>query len=89
MKFSRKLFDSCMQVIWNAVVYDPVADRLSAWRNRKMWSGRNIDNKLTGRLPELTEVIPVEDVSCIIGMFVYCFYFFYNFFLNYVFKIAA
>nr|GMD43539.1 histone-lysine N-methyltransferase ATXR7 isoform X1 [Ipomoea batatas] len=34
----RILFESCMQVMWNAVFYDLIADNSSAWRNRKRWS---------------------------------------------------
>ncbi|KAK6775992.1 hypothetical protein RDI58_026993 [Solanum bulbocastanum] len=34
----RKLFDSCMQRIWNAVFYDHVSEYSSAWRKRKRWS---------------------------------------------------
>ncbi|KAJ8565216.1 hypothetical protein K7X08_007792 [Anisodus acutangulus] len=34
----RKLFDSCMQNIWNAVFYDHVSVFSSAWRKRKRWS---------------------------------------------------
>ncbi|KAJ0764934.1 putative [histone H3]-lysine(4) N-trimethyltransferase chromatin remodeling SET family [Helianthus annuus] len=59
--FSRKLFDSCMQVIWNAVIYDSVADQISVWRKEKMWSSRNVVVESTEKLPELTEEIPVED----------------------------
>ncbi|KAL3618427.1 hypothetical protein CASFOL_038748 [Castilleja foliolosa] len=35
---SRTLFQSCMQVMWNAVFYDPVAEYSSAWKRRKRWS---------------------------------------------------
>ncbi|CAK9178256.1 unnamed protein product [Ilex paraguariensis] len=35
----RMVFDSCMQVLWNAVFYDPVVGYSSAWRKRKRWSG--------------------------------------------------
>ncbi|XP_071685787.1 histone-lysine N-methyltransferase ATXR7 isoform X2 [Rutidosis leptorrhynchoides] len=34
----RKLFDSSMQIIWNAVLYDSVADQLSVWRKEKLWA---------------------------------------------------
>ncbi|KAK9063087.1 hypothetical protein SSX86_016957 [Deinandra increscens subsp. villosa] len=61
--FSRKLFDSCMQVIWNAVIYDSVADQISVWRNGKMWSSHNTVVELTERLPELSPGIPVEDLE--------------------------
>lgn len=60
------LFDYCMQVMWNAVFYDTVAEYSSAWRKRKLWSGhpkfeipagefRNCDQK--------PETLP-DDVSC-------------------------
>ncbi|XP_077212397.1 histone-lysine N-methyltransferase ATXR7-like isoform X2 [Tasmannia lanceolata] len=32
-------FDSCMQVMWNAIFYDTVAEHSCAWRKRKRWSG--------------------------------------------------
>ncbi|KAJ7958021.1 Histone-lysine N-methyltransferase [Quillaja saponaria] len=35
----RMLFDYCMQVMWNAVFYDTLAEYSSAWRKRKVWSG--------------------------------------------------
>ncbi|KAF9601714.1 hypothetical protein IFM89_022701 [Coptis chinensis] len=36
---TRKVFfDSCMQLMWNAVFYDPVLEQSSAWRKRKRWS---------------------------------------------------
>ncbi|KAF5187072.1 Histone-lysine n-methyltransferase atxr7 [Thalictrum thalictroides] len=35
----RVFYDYCMQVLWNSVFYDPVADYSSAWRKRKRWSG--------------------------------------------------
>ncbi|BFG20517.1 hypothetical protein CerSpe_067910 [Prunus speciosa] len=35
----RMLFDYCMQVMWNAVFYDSVAEYSSSWRRRKLWSG--------------------------------------------------
>lgn len=34
----RILSESCMQVMWNAVFYDLIADYSSAWRKRKRWS---------------------------------------------------
>lgn len=34
----RKVFDSCMHSIWNAVFYDHVSEYSSAWRKRKLWS---------------------------------------------------
>lgn len=35
----RMIFDSCMQVMWNAIFYDPIAKYSSAWRKRRRWSG--------------------------------------------------
>ncbi|XP_062025627.1 histone-lysine N-methyltransferase ATXR7 [Rosa rugosa] len=35
----RMLFDYCMEVMWNAVFYDSVAEYSSAWRRRKLWTG--------------------------------------------------
>ncbi|PIN01171.1 Histone-lysine N-methyltransferase [Handroanthus impetiginosus] len=34
---SRVLFESCLQVMWNAIFYDPVAEYSSAWRKKKRW----------------------------------------------------
>ncbi|XP_068647518.1 histone-lysine N-methyltransferase ATXR7-like [Aristolochia californica] len=34
----RVVFYDCMQVIWNAVFYDTVAEYSHAWRKRKRWS---------------------------------------------------
>lgn len=34
----KVLFDYCMQVVWNAVFYDTMAEYLSSWRKRKLWS---------------------------------------------------
>ncbi|OVA16088.1 SET domain [Macleaya cordata] len=34
----RAYFDSCMQVMWNAVFYDPISDYSCTWRKRKRWS---------------------------------------------------
>ena len=39
MVVCRTIFDSCMQVMWNAVFYAPVAEYCSTWRKRKRWSG--------------------------------------------------
>lgn len=37
----RMIFDYCMQVMWNAVFYDSVAEYSSAWRKRKLWFRRS------------------------------------------------
>lgn len=34
---SRAIFCSCLEVMWNAIAYDPVADHSSAWRKKKLW----------------------------------------------------
>ncbi|KAI3992108.1 hypothetical protein MKX01_014999 [Papaver californicum] len=34
----RACFESCMEVMWNAVFYDPVSDYSCSWRKRKRWS---------------------------------------------------
>lgn len=41
----KMLFDHCMQVMWNAVFGDRVAQYSSAWRKTKLWSGHP---KITG-----------------------------------------
>ncbi|XP_074379948.1 histone-lysine N-methyltransferase ATXR7 isoform X1 [Apium graveolens] len=33
----RMLFDSSMQVVWNAVFHDPIVEFSSAWRRTKLW----------------------------------------------------
>ncbi|GFY86361.1 SET domain protein 25 [Actinidia rufa] len=38
----KMVFDSCMQVMWNAVSYDPIAEYSSAWRKRMRWSGHTV-----------------------------------------------
>ncbi|KAL1540305.1 [histone H3]-lysine(4) N-trimethyltransferase [Salvia divinorum] len=34
---SRTLFCSCLEVMWNAIFYDPVADYTSSWRKKRRW----------------------------------------------------
>ncbi|RDY03803.1 Histone-lysine N-methyltransferase ATXR7, partial [Mucuna pruriens] len=34
----KVLLDYCMQVMWNAVFFDIIAEYLSSWRVRKLWS---------------------------------------------------
>lgn len=34
----RVCFDYCMQVMWNAVFYEPVSQYSTSWRKRKRWS---------------------------------------------------
>ncbi|KAI3972794.1 hypothetical protein MKX01_019452 [Papaver californicum] len=39
----RACFESCMEVMWNAVFYDPVSDYSCSWRKRKRWSQNQSD----------------------------------------------
>nr|XP_043607818.1 histone-lysine N-methyltransferase ATXR7 [Erigeron canadensis] len=59
----RNLFDFCMQVIWNAVLYDPVADQVSVWRKEKLWSNYNAVTEKSNEFHELTERKPVDDLE--------------------------
>ena len=34
----RASYDDCMKILWNAVIYDPVADYCTKWLKRKHWS---------------------------------------------------
>lgn len=34
----KVLCDYCMQVMWNAVVFDSMAEYIRNWRKRKLWS---------------------------------------------------
>lgn len=34
---SRTLFYSCLEVMWNAICYDPVAEYTSSWRKKRRW----------------------------------------------------
>ncbi|XP_024992219.1 histone-lysine N-methyltransferase ATXR7 isoform X1 [Cynara cardunculus var. scolymus] len=64
--FCRKLFDSCMQVIWNAVLYDSVADKISRWRNENLWTSHDaaVEHHISSNdCHELTEMLPVEDLE--------------------------
>ncbi|XP_050235385.1 histone-lysine N-methyltransferase ATXR7 isoform X2 [Mercurialis annua] len=36
----RILFHYCMEVMWNAVFYDVIADYCNSWRRRKLWFAR-------------------------------------------------
>ncbi|KAI3931953.1 hypothetical protein MKW98_012363 [Papaver atlanticum] len=39
----KACFESCMEVMWNAVFYDPVSDYSCSWRKRKRWSQDQTD----------------------------------------------
>ncbi|XP_021774411.1 histone-lysine N-methyltransferase ATXR7-like [Chenopodium quinoa] len=51
---SQALLDYCMQVLWNAVFYEPVANYVHTWRKNKRWShtsaegAASLDRELTG-----------------------------------------
>ncbi|MED6169777.1 hypothetical protein PIB30_024434 [Stylosanthes scabra] len=34
----KVLVDYCMQVMWNAVFFDPIAEYIGSWRKNKLWS---------------------------------------------------
>lgn len=34
----KVLFNYCLQVMWNAVFFDPLTEYLFSWRKRKLWS---------------------------------------------------
>lgn len=36
--FCQMLFDYSLQVVWNAVFYDTLAEYSSAWRRKRLWS---------------------------------------------------
>ncbi|XWS20802.1 hypothetical protein CRYUN_Cryun30bG0000900 [Craigia yunnanensis] len=40
MVVCKMLFEYCMQVMWNAVFYDSIAEYSSAWRRGKLWFGQ-------------------------------------------------
>ncbi|XP_065881270.1 histone-lysine N-methyltransferase ATXR7 isoform X2 [Euphorbia lathyris] len=56
----RMVFDHCMEVMWNAVFYDAIAEYSTSWRKRKLWFAHPVIeisssvkeyNKETGKLP--------------------------------------
>lgn len=62
----RMFYDSCMQVMWNAVFYDTIADYSSAWRKRKRWYNPNFAFEtgiLSKQHAEPVERIPDEVVG--------------------------
>ena len=40
MVVCKMLFEYCMQVMWNAVFYDSIAEYSSVWRRGKLWFGQ-------------------------------------------------
>ena len=62
----RMLFDYSLQVVWNAVSYDMVAEYSSAWRSKRLWSYRPHYNLASSGHSDRTkkiEKIPAEAVS--------------------------
>ncbi|KAL1321020.1 hypothetical protein AAHE18_14G099100 [Arachis hypogaea] len=44
----KVLVDYCMQVTWNAVFFDPLAEYLCSWRKKKLWSHPNLQIFVNG-----------------------------------------
>ncbi|XP_023546017.1 histone-lysine N-methyltransferase ATXR7 isoform X1 [Cucurbita pepo subsp. pepo] len=65
----RMLFDYSLQVVWNAVSYDMVAEYSSAWRSKRLWSYRPHYNLASSGHSDRTkkiEKIPAEaGVNCL------------------------
>lgn len=63
----KVLLDYCLQVMWNAVFYDTVADYLSSWRKRKFWSDPKPDRNQYLSRPQssVNEKIKSEAVSTV------------------------
>lgn len=62
----RMLFDSSMQVMWNAVFHDSIVEYSSAWRKIKLWSANNAifeHRNLLKQYAGVVEKLPVEAVS--------------------------
>lgn len=59
----RMLFDYCMQVMWNAVFYDSVAEYSSSWRRRKLWSGSPVWRIPSSEDPGKIDKLPHEAVG--------------------------
>lgn len=78
MAVTRTVFDSCMQVVWNALFYAPVAEYCSTWRKRKRWSGQSrvMHTAVEQALPfgsniEKNEKLTDEHVSCLLRRIVF------------------
>lgn len=59
----KVLFDHCMEVMWNAVFYDTLAEYSSAWRKRKLWFSLPISRKPAGNYIKQVGNLPGQDVS--------------------------
>lgn len=58
----KVLFDYCLQVMWNAVFFDTVAEYLFSWRKRKLWFHPKPQSSINGR-KDYVEKIESEAVS--------------------------
>lgn len=66
----QMLFDSSMQVVWNAVFHDPIVEFSSAWRRTKLWLGhstvlgqKNSIKQYEGEV-EKVHFVAVSDLHC-------------------------
>lgn len=59
----RVLLDSCMEVMWNAVFYDTIAEYSSRWRKRKRWyTPVSVELSIPSKQDvELLAKVPVEN----------------------------
>ncbi|KAG9158409.1 hypothetical protein Leryth_013149 [Lithospermum erythrorhizon] len=57
---STMFFHSCMQVMWNGVFHDIIAEHTSSWRKRKRWSVIRDPCILSGRKPKRIENAQLE-----------------------------
>lgn len=67
----QALLDYCMQVLWNAVFYEPVANYVHTWRKNKRWSHDSaegaaaLDRELT--VSQMTAEVDNKFVSLLNG----------------------
>ena len=59
----RMLYDYCMEVMWNAVFYDTVAEYSSFWRKRKLWSGHILSQKPSREIGDYIKAAKQSNVS--------------------------
>ncbi|WRX29865.1 SET domain - like 10 [Theobroma cacao] len=65
----KMLFDYCMQVMWNAVFYDSIAEYSSSWRRGKLWFGHpNVMVSATDSRDHGNETEKVTDKPLLSGM---------------------
>lgn len=73
----RRIYDSCMQAMWNALFYDIVAEYSSSWRKRKRWYNPSVTlarDILCKQQTELLEGIPDKVVSFMLFSLFCCIY---------------